>query len=148
MKNFIGNKNVVTVVLLEEKTPGGNEMVNVQFGDGTSEIMPKTRFELIVSEEKSDATTVQNKLKARIGGLMYSVLHEYGVKMGEVNDAIDSVTKLINAGYERARDVKFGFDFLDLPLIEVNKVLLDASTKDSDNGSTSVGSSSDTSNQN
>lgn len=148
MENFIGNKNVVTVVLLEEKTPGGNEMVNVHFGDGTSEIMPKTRFELIVSEEKSDATTVQNKLRARTGGLMYSVLHEYGVKMGEVNDAVDSVTKLINAGYERARDVKFGFDFLDLPLIEVNKVLLDANTKNSNNGPTSVGGSSDTGNQN
>ncbi len=138
MEHYIANKKVLTVIgPLDQKTPAGNEMVKVAFEDGTEEIMPKTRFELIVTEEKSDATVVQNKLKMKVGAMLFSVLHEYGIKMGETNDISDAMIRLVNTGYEKARDIKFGSEFLDLPLIEVNKILLENATNKQDINRTS-----------
>jgi hypothetical protein len=142
MEQYIGEKKVRTVVgPLEEKTPIGNDMIKVIYVDNSEEIMPATRFELLKTEERSDATTVQNKLRSRVAAVIYSNLHEFGVKMGEVNGISDAVFDLVNNGYERARTVKFGFDHMDLPLIEINKILLNATVK-SDDGVTSTGSES------
>lgn len=144
MEKFIGPKKVMTVVELEEKTPLGNDMVKVCFEDETFLVMPKVRYELISSEVISDLTEVQNKVRARVGSMLYSTLHEYGVLMGEVNGISDAMIDLVNNGYEKAREIKFGFEHLELPLIEVNNILKNE-TKNSD-GATSTGSGSDTEN--
>ncbi len=146
MEKFIADKKVLTVeVLTDEKTPVGSEMVKIIFEDSTTEIMPKVRFELIVTDTISDATTVQKKVSSRVGAMMYSTMHEYGIKMGEINNVTDACVSLANAGYERARDALFGFEFLDLPLIEINKTLIHATSKSND-GASSTGSEAHPSN--
>jgi len=146
METFIADKKVLTTeVLVNEKTPVGSEMVKVTFEDETTEVMPKARFELITTNSKSDATSVQKKVSSRVGALMYSTMHEYGIKMGEINNVTDACVSLANAGYERARDALFGFEFLDLPLIEINKTLIHATSKNND-GTSPVGSEAHSSN--
>jgi hypothetical protein len=139
MDTFIGEKRIASAAVIEEKSPAGNEMVKVVYEDGAEEVMPKLRSELLISDKRSDASTVQSTLKVRVAAMMYSTLHEYGVKMGEVNSIIDAVTLLVNSGYDKARTLKFGFEFDQLPLIEINKILLnETTTTKSDNGPTSA----------
>jgi hypothetical protein len=146
MESYIAENKILTVQILEDQTtPVGSQMVKVTFEDGKTEIMPKVRFELIKTDEKSDATTVQNKINSRVGAMIYSTMHEYGIKMGEVNGVTDAAVNLTNAGYERARDALFGFEFLDLPLIEINKTLIHATSKNND-GTSPVGSEAHSSN--
>lgn len=149
MEQYIEDKKIVTVALLEEKTPNELEMVEVHFEDGTKEKMPKMRFELIVTEQKSDATSVRKNLIARISALCFGSFHEYGVKMGEVNEIVDGITGLVNNGFTKAQDIMWGVDYLGIPLIEVNNVLIKkhVGKQEDNNGSTSSGSGVDTENK-
>lgn len=145
MDKYIADKKVVAVEeLVEIKTPLENVMLKLIYEDGSIELMPKVRFDLLATDVISDLTEVQNKVRARVAAMLFSTLHEYGVKMGEVNGISDAMFDLINNGYERAKEVKFGYEHLELPLIVVNNILKDA-TKNSD-GATSTGSRSNTQN--
>lgn len=145
MEKYIGPKKVMGISEVEEKTPLKNEMIKVLFEDGTSQVMPKVRYELITTDTPSDLTTVQNKIRARVSAMLYSTLHEYGVLMGEVNGISDAMFDLVNNGYEKAREIKFGFEHLELPLIEINNILLQNASENSD-GVASTGGGSDTEN--
>jgi len=147
MEQYIKEKEIMTVIVLDEKTPNENDMVEVTFVDGTKEIMPKMRFELIATEEPSDASTMQQTVIARVASLCYGTLHEYGIKMGEVNGIMDAVTSLVNEGFTRAQDIMWKADYLNIPLINVNKVLLDERNKNNTDGAASSGSGTDTENK-
>lgn len=142
MEQYIGKKKVVGVVELEEKTPAKNDMVEVLFADGTKEKMPKARFELIVTPEVSEDTSVQQKVLGRVGAMLFGTLHEYGIKWGEVNQASDVMVKLCENGMEKASDILFGFDKPNIPLIEINNVLLKNHGKENNDGAGSEGSGS------
>lgn len=137
------------VVELEDKTPAGNDMVEVAFEDGTKEQMPKARFELIATDEVMDPAMVLAKIKARVGAILFGTLHEYGVKWGEVNGMSDAMIDLVNNGFKKASDLKWGFEKEMIPLIEVNKVLITnyARNKENDNGAGSTGSGPDSENK-
>lgn len=140
MDKFIGEKQVLGVEESIGVTPGKNPMVKVLFQDGTSEFMPKLRFEMIVTNNKSNASEVQNTLNTKVGGVLYGVLHEYGILMGEADQLINECANLVNSGYEKARDIKWGFQHRFLPLNEINKVLVESLKKDAtkdNNGTTS-----------
>jgi len=124
MEQYIGNEKIFTVHEVEEKTPSGESMVKVSFENGKSEIMPKKRLELINSLEVSDATKVQETINKTVSSMLFAVLHEYGIKMGEVNGVIDSTVKLVNSGLSKASDILWGFEYPDLPLNKVNEILL------------------------
>lgn len=126
MEQYIGEKKVILVPSLFEgtKTPAGHDMVEVNYEDGTREIMPKARFEIIVTDVKSTPSDVQNTLKTKVGGVLYGVLMEYGILMGEADSIINESADLVNAGYEKARDIKWGIAHRLLPLNEINNVLV------------------------
>lgn len=145
MEKYIGEKKILGVVeiaLESDQTPSGNIMVSVNFEDGTKETMPKNRFEMIVTDQVSDASTVQMILRNRVGSLVYAMLHEYGVLYGEAEEILNSVSTLVNNGYEKARDIKWGYEHRLLPLNETNKVLKEYNAKQNSNGTASSGSGS------
>lgn len=143
MEQYIEKKRVIGVVELDEKTSAKSDMVEVNFEDGTKEKMPKARFELIATPEVSDATKVLEKLKARVGAVLFGMLHEYGVKWGEVNQMSDAMVKLCENGMEKASDILWGYDKPGIPLNEINKILLENHAKQNSNGAGSEGSGSD-----
>jgi hypothetical protein len=136
MDQFIGNKEILGVVILDKKTPGGNEMVEVSFADSTKEQMPKLRFETIVTDEKSDDTSVLNKLKTKVGSMLFGMLHEYGAKWGEVDPITDAMIEYVNNGFAKANNIKWGFDKMEIPLITINDVLVENGKQDN-NGAAS-----------
>lgn len=139
MDNYINDKKIVTVTISEEKTPAGNEIIVVHFEDGTKESMPKLRFELLVSEEKSSLTESFNKVKARVSAMLFSTMHEYGIKWGEINPIIEAMGQLCDNGFQKANDIKWGCDRDEISLIDINKTLAQNATT-SNNESTSTGS--------
>jgi hypothetical protein len=148
MENFIADKNVISVIgPLEEKTPAGNDMVKVCFGDGTEEVMPKKRFELTVTEGQSDATKVQVTLATNVASILYATLLEYGVKTGEVDKIVNLTLDLVQDGHTKARTIKMGYDDMALPLIEINKILFNDATTKNNSGTTSAGVGTDTGDQ-
>ncbi len=143
MEQYIADKKVLGVNVLEGVlTPAKNEMVKVLFEDGSDEVMPKMRFEMIVTDKISDASSVQTKIQNHVGSYLFTTLHEFGIKMGEVEGILNSTSDFVNGGYTKARNIKWGFEHELLPLIEVNNVLLENYAKDN-NGTPSDGSGAD-----
>lgn len=143
MNSYIADKKVLTVSVLEDrKSPNGSEMVKVSFKDGTEEIMPKLRFELIVTSEISDLSGVQKLVREKVGSTMFSILHEYGIKFGEIEGAVDACVNYANAGLQKATDILFGYPQSNLPLIEINNILI-KNAKESSDGATPTGSGPD-----
>lgn len=144
MEKYIGEKKVMFVPnLLEgEKTPGGQEIVEVNYEDGSKEIMPKLRFELIVTDVVSNTSEVQEKIKTKVGATLFGMMHEYGLKFSEVDGVLDTCTNLVNSGFHKAQDILFGFNQSDIPLNVINKILLKDYADKNSNGTSSVGSES------
>lgn len=145
MEQYIADKQVMTVLILDQKTPAGLEMVEVIFTDETKETMPKKRFEMVVSEDKTDASAVQKKITDGVGSIIYSTIVEYGVKWGEVNAVGDKMIEFVNNGFEKASDVLWKTDKPNISLIDINSVLIKDHVKDEQNndGSASTGSGTD-----
>lgn len=140
MEQYIGEKLVIAVIELEEKTPQGNDMVEVCFDGGSKEKMPKKRFELIVTDKVSDATTVQNQVKFTLSSIILGMFNEYGVKMGETEPIFGAIAGLVNDGFTKAQDVMWGVDFQGISLIEVNKVLKANYERENNTGTSPEGS--------
>lgn len=144
---YIAEKGIVAVVELDEKTPQGNDMVEVCFEGELKEKMPKKRFELIVTEEVSDATTVQNRVRDSLSSLILGMFNEYGVKMGETEPIFGCIAGLVNTGFTKASDLLWGNDFQGVSLLAVNDVLKKNYDKENNNGAGSEGSGPDSENK-
>lgn len=151
MEQYIADKKISTVVTCENyKTPAQQPMVSVTFEDGTSEIMPLKRLEATSTEALSDASAVQQTLAMKTSAMLFSVLHEFGIKMGEVDMIANSMVELANNGYEAARDIMFKVPHRLLALNSINDILVNnakttgaaAEASDTD-GASSNGSGSD-----
>ena len=143
MEQYISDKKVLGVTIEETKTPGGQEMVKVLFENQVSEIMPKLRFDSIVTDKISDLTTVQNTIKDRVGKSLFSVMHEYGIKMNEVDGVLDQCTEFVNEGLRKSSDILFGCERPDITLNQVNNILLKQHAKENNDGTVSSGGGSD-----
>lgn len=142
MDQYYGADKIMGVVVLEETTPGEAEMVEVLFESGEKFVTSKQRFDLLVTEEPSDATEIQGKVNARVGALCYSLLHEYDVVVGEVNGVADAMVALVTEGHKKAASLLFGQEYLDIPLLGINKILYKNAQENND-GASPEGSESD-----
>lgn len=140
---FIGEKQIAVVEVLEAKTPSQNEMVKVTYVDGSFEEMSKMRLELISTEEVSDASGVQKTINSKVSAHLFGVLHEFGIKYGEVEGILNATAALLDSGYIKARDLKFGFSQDKLPLIEINNILLENYAKTHSDGTAPTGDQPD-----
>ena len=136
---YIAEKGIITVVELDEKTPQGNDMVEVCF-EGSKEKMPKKRFEFIVTDKVSDASEVQMKIKSGLASLILGMFNEFGIKMGETELIFGAAAGLVNDGFTKAQDLMWGVEYGDISLVEVNKVLKENYDKKNNNGVGSEGS--------
>lgn len=146
MEQYIGDQKILAVVELDEKTPQGNDMVEVCY-EGKKERMPKKRFELVVTDTISDATTVQNKVRDNVSSMILGMFNEFGVKMGETEPIFGCIAGLVNSGFTKAQDLIWGTDFGGISLIDVNNVLKKNYDKENSNGVGSGGSGTNPENQ-
>lgn len=142
-EQYIADKKILGVTESEIKTPGGVNMIKVLFEDNTFEVMPRMRFEIVVSDKMSDATTVQNSIKDAVGKSLFLVMHEYGIKTGEIDGVLDQCTEFVNNGLKKASDILFGFERADITLNTINHILLEQHAKENNDGAGSTGGVSD-----
>jgi hypothetical protein len=125
MDQYLSDKKIMLVVeAKEEKTPGGEMMVEVSFEDGAKEIMPKKRLELLTTNEISSDSLVREVLRKQVGSILFGVMHEYGLKIEEVDSCLDTVVELVNNSTAKSYELLFGFEKTKIPLNEINKILL------------------------
>jgi hypothetical protein len=125
MGKYIADKKILLVKEIEgETTPMGESLVEVSFEDGSKEEMPKKRFEMIVTEEISSDSLVREVLRKQVGSILFGVMHEYGIKIDEVDPCIDTVVELVNNASAKAYEILFGYEKTKIPLIAMNKILV------------------------
>lgn len=81
---FIGEKRLVAIVILEEKTIGGTELVRVEYEDGIREVFSKLMYEAIVSDEACDLSALRDKRVQPVVATILAVLREWGIKTSEL----------------------------------------------------------------
>lgn len=132
-KQFIGKKSVIAIVETDIKTPLGSEIVEVRFEDGTSELMPKKTFGIMVTDESSDDTSILQKKYSQMVKDILAIVAEYDIKYYELenltvlikNSIIDSINRANNFLW-RGDDSKHiaGFDMTnDISLIDIQRIM-------------------------
>lgn len=125
MEQFIADKKILVVVeIKDEKTPMGEMLVEVSYENGEKEIMPKKRLEMIATQEISSDSLVREVLRKQVGSILFGVMHEYGIKIDEVDPCIDTVVELVNNASARSYEILFGFQKTKIPLNAINKILM------------------------
>jgi hypothetical protein len=125
MENFIADKKIMLVVeIQEEKTPMGEMLVEVSFEDGSKEVMPKKRLEMILSEAISNDSLVREVLRKQVGSILFGVMHEYGIKLDEVDPCLNTVVELVNNATAESFELLFGFSKTQIPLNAIKKILM------------------------
>lgn len=137
MEQYISDKKILLVKEIEgETTPMGEMFVEVSFEDGSKEIMPKKRLDMITSQEISSDSVVRDTIRKQVGSVIFGILHEYGIKIDEVDPCIDTVVELVNNSSSRSYEILFGYEKTKIPLNAINKILM-ANLKEEDGNKTS-----------
>lgn len=74
---YIGQKQI-------ENTQRTNNLVSVEYQDGTKEILSELMFDKIVSEEPCDLTALREKRIQPVVVEILKVMRNWGVKLGEL----------------------------------------------------------------
>ena len=126
MENYIGkNKILLVVEIQDKKTPAGEMFVEVSFENGTKEIMPKRRLETISSDKEQEDLEIKTLLKHKVSSTIFGVLHEYGLKMSEIDTVLDGVVELINNASEKSYEIVYGCEKSVTPLNLINDILVE-----------------------
>ena len=101
---YVGPNEITGVVILDEKTPKGGEMVKVLYKDERlpSETMPKTAFEVLVSDEPRDWNHVRETRYKKLILEITELFLEHGVLYSDNSHVLDTVKKKVEAAYDRA----------------------------------------------
>jgi sensor c-di-GMP phosphodiesterase-like protein len=152
-KIYLEEKEIAEVKLLDDKTPLGGAIYEVTFGNGFGKPKKITakKYNAIITQEKSDATSARERLVKKIGADIYAVMMEYGLNFSEIDPTLNEVVRLINDAQNTAIDHLWGNSAYDRSILDVNRVLLEKyeSTKKAivetgDNGAASIGGTPDT----
>lgn len=76
-KKYIGPKSIGSIVVEDFKSYDGGDVYTVLYDDGNKETMSKKTYDLAVTEEESDYTSVRNKKFAGIYKEIYVIIAEY-----------------------------------------------------------------------
>jgi hypothetical protein len=151
-KRFIGSKEIFTAQVTNKKTPQEKPILRIEYSDGTYEYLPEKRFLATITDEPIDASALRRKLLeemgAEVGPKLYGMLHEYGMRLNEIEPAWSYMVGLANNAVDRANNIMWGVDYADQrTLNQINDILLEHArgAKNTQNDGTSPsGDSADT----
>lgn len=144
---YIKDKKVLGITTIDKKTPSGGEMIQVLFENGATAIMPKTRYNLVKSNEVLDASKFQMNVRRSVGSIVYGILHEYGLTFGETNNVLDEAAELTQSAADKATNILFNVEYPeDRTVNQINDILIEHDHKNNNNETTPAGGGSDTKN--
>lgn len=80
---FIGEKKVKSVVFTDQKTPGGIQLVEVEFENGDKELFSVLMFGEIVTDEATNPSDLRDMRVRPVVSAVLSGLRDWGIKVGE-----------------------------------------------------------------
>jgi len=83
-RKFIGPKKVKSIKETGEKTPGGLDILEVQFEDFSTEHFSKPMFDNVASETVCDESQLREKRVKPVVEMVLAVVRDYGIKVGEL----------------------------------------------------------------
>lgn len=126
-KIFIGKREVEAVTVLDDKTPSGQTVVQVNYVDGDSETMPESKYAVIASAEERSSSDASDALFKRVSESMYAILVEYDLNLVEVDATITRMMKMANDALLAADNALWGVNGPEeRRLTKINSVLMEA----------------------
>lgn len=130
---FVGPRKVEFVVVTEDKTHGGNEVVKITYDSGYEELMPKRAFENLVTDKPTDWNDLRGK---NINGLvkeLLAVIAEHHLKAEDVDVLKATLERELFNSFNRATHFLWTKDdksfipgtntVLERTLIEADKII-------------------------
>ena len=130
---FIGADEIESIKPAEVKTPEGKDVMEVTFKNKKKYIYPVTTLELVVTDELSDASTVQQKKMTPMIRQVLGICAEYDLSVSEIEMLFKQIGSNLDLAFNRATnqiwfgdDTRFapGFDPMnDVSLLMAHSVL-------------------------
>lgn len=129
-KQYIGNKLILGVEKIEDKTPIGSEMINVLFDNGTSKKYPSAMFNHIVTNEPIDGAKLREMKVDPIINQTIVLLQESDIVMDDIEYFINTLMASIDYKSTRANSKLFKVDnYGERSLLQIEEVLKDEQGK-------------------
>ena len=100
---YIGPNQIKEVKDLEEKTPTGSAIVEVEYEDGKKESLTKMMYDEIVSDKSCDLTELRDKRVRPVVATILMALREWGLKVGEFAYMSALLTQSLEANQDEAQ---------------------------------------------
>jgi hypothetical protein len=139
-KQYIGNKEIVSMRELDVRTPKGATVLEVTYKSGEVEKMSHPRFNVVVKDKSTDLETVRQTLIKFLGDEMYKILVEHDLRVDEIDPLFNAVVGMINSASILATNKLWGVDHSDKrSLIMINNILIKEYDKENNDGASPNG---------
>jgi len=139
MKNFyIGQKKIKGTLDSGKKTPLGDMIYEVLLEDDKKILMSAKRLELSRSDKPFDLTAARDNFIKPVASLVYGMLHEYGLQIGEVGYLCQVLATLTQDGINRSNQIRWSVeDEESISLNAINEFLMEQHAKKNKDGASS-----------
>ncbi len=132
---YIGPNKVKDNVVLDEKLPTGEDLIDITYESGKKELLTRRTFEAVVKNEPSDLTTLRGARIIPLVQEMLTSMLNWGVKVDEVEFAMSLLTNSINQNLKESDTRVWGKERSEITLIDMDKLLRKVTVKDVIDGS-------------
>jgi len=123
---YLASKKIKGTQDSGKKTPLGDMIYEVLLEDNKKVLLPAKRLELQKSEKPVDLTTSRDNFIKPVASAVYSLLHEYGLQISEVNFFCQHLVGLVNAGVDKANKKRWNVeDQGEISLNQINSYLME-----------------------
>lgn len=84
MEKYIGPNKVKSQRVLDEKTPGGTDIYEVEYENGDKEVFSKFMYDAVLSDKSCDLSELRDKRVFPVVGSVLAILREWGIKINEL----------------------------------------------------------------
>ncbi len=98
---FIGPDEIVSVTLMDIKTPKGGDVYEIGFSNERRHLFSKTTLDLIVTDTLSDLNEVQEKKMVPMLTEVMNVISEYDLTTKEVSTLSQKLSALLTDTFDR-----------------------------------------------
>jgi hypothetical protein len=129
-KQFIGDREVKSSAELVKKHRDTIPLTEVEYVDGTKEIMPTKMFQVITRPAATDLTNLRyNRCEYPVKDIL-DILLSYGIRVDELQFVTTMLASSVNNSIKKASAKLWNKEDQDVDLLDVDNVLLDKVTVD------------------
>src|SRR3990167_6477355 len=83
MTKFIGDRKIKSTTTLDEKTPGGQPLIRVEYASGEIEILSKLMFDHVARKHSISASELRDLRLSKLVETTLTLCRDWGIKVGE-----------------------------------------------------------------